>query len=82
MIFNKFEQINWAKLLLINEFKYNNTKNASPYQIHLEFNSGYKLYKFFKNNIYNDVGLSHVPRSRVIYFPNHHMIKQITAITW
>ena len=47
-IFVNFEQNNWARLLLIAEFAYNNAKNASTGYTLFEFNCGYHLHVSYK----------------------------------
>lgn len=43
------EQNNWARLLLVAEFAYNNFKNASIGHIPFELNCQYHLWVFFKD---------------------------------
>ena len=49
--FVNFEQNNWAKLLLIAEFAYNNAKNVSNGHTSFELNYGYHFWVFYKENI-------------------------------
>ena len=49
LTFMNWEQNNWARLLSIAEFTYNNCKNASTGQILFELNRGYHLWISFKN---------------------------------
>ena len=51
-IFINWEQDNYTKLLLIAEFAYNNTKNASTCHNLFEFNCGYYPQVSFKEDIY------------------------------
>ena len=46
--FVNFKQNNWARLLLIAEFAYNNTKNASTGHTPLELNCEYHLHISFE----------------------------------
>ena len=48
--FVNFEQNNWARLLPIAEFAYNNNKNASIGHMSFELNYGYYLCIFFEEN--------------------------------
>ena len=49
--FVNWEQDNWAKLLPMAEFAYNNTKNASIDQTPFEFNCDYHPRVFFEENV-------------------------------
>ena len=49
--FINFEQNNWAKLLTIAEFAYNNAKNASTGHTSFELNYGYHPYVSFEEDI-------------------------------
>ena len=49
--FVNFEQNNWARLLQMAEFTYNNAKNASTGHTHFELNCGYYLWMFYEENI-------------------------------
>ena len=46
--FVNFKQNNWARLLPMAEFAYNNTKNASPSFTPFELNCGYHPRVFYK----------------------------------
>ncbi len=46
--FVNFEQDNWARLLLITKFTYNNAKNTSTGYTPFELNCGYYLELFTK----------------------------------
>ena len=48
--FVNFEQNDWARLLPIAEFAYNNAKNANTGQTPFELNCGYYLYVSFKKD--------------------------------
>ena len=48
--FVNFEQNNWARLLPMAEFAYNNTKNASTGYTPFELNYDYHLRVFFKED--------------------------------
>lgn len=50
-IYINSNQKDWARLLLMAEFAYNNTKNISISYTLLEFNCGYYFYVFYKENI-------------------------------
>ena len=51
LVFVNFKQNNWAKLLLIVKFAYNNAKNASTSHMPFELNYGYYfLFSFKKDN--------------------------------
>lgn len=50
-VFINYEQSDYAKLLLIARFTYNNTKNINITYIFFELNYGYHLYIFCKKNI-------------------------------
>ena len=47
-MFVNFELNNWAKLLPISKFAYNNTKNTNTGHISFKLNCGYHLCVFFK----------------------------------
>ena len=49
--FVNFEQNNWARLLLMAEFAYNNAKNSSTGHTPFELNCGYHPHVFFKEDI-------------------------------
>ena len=49
--FVNFEQNNWARLLLMAEFAYNNAKNASTGYMPFELNCGYHPYVSFEKDI-------------------------------
>ena len=49
--FVNFEQDNWARLLLMVEFAYNNAKNASTGHTLFELNYGYHLRVSFKEDV-------------------------------
>ena len=49
--FINFEQNNWARLLAIAEFAYNNAKNASTSSISFELNCGYHSYVSYKEDV-------------------------------
>ena len=49
--FINFKQNNWARLLLMAEFAYNNTKNASTSYTPFELNCGYYPYFSYKENV-------------------------------
>ena len=49
--FINWEQGDWAKLLPIMEFAYNNAKNASTSHIPFKLNCGYHPKVFFKEDI-------------------------------
>ena len=49
--FVNFEQNDWAKLLPMTEFAYNNAKNASTVDIPFEFNCNYHSCIFYKADI-------------------------------
>ena len=49
--FINYEQNDWAKLLLIAEFAYNNAKNASTGHTLFELNYGYYLYICYEKDI-------------------------------
>ena len=46
-----FKQNNWAQLLLMVEFAYNNTKNASTGFTPFKFNCKYHLYVSYKEDL-------------------------------
>ena len=46
-----FEENNWARLLLIAEFTYNNTKNASISHTPFKLNCGYHSRILYKNDV-------------------------------
>ena len=48
--FINFEQNDWARLLPIATFAYNNAKNASTAHTPFELNCGYYPYVFFKKD--------------------------------
>ena len=48
--FVNFEQNNWAKLLPMAEFAYNNTKNTKTGYTPFELNFGYYFCIFFEEN--------------------------------
>ena len=50
-IFVNFKQNDWAKLLLIAEFAYNNTKNASISPTPFELNCGYHPWMSYKEDV-------------------------------
>ena len=50
-VFVNFEQNNWAQLLLIAEFTYNNTKNASTGYISFDLNYKYHFRISYKENL-------------------------------
>ena len=49
-VFVNFEQDDWAKLLLIAEFAYNNAKNARTGDTPFELNCGYYFCVFFEED--------------------------------
>ena len=49
--FVNFEQNNWAKLLPIAEFAYNNAKNASTSDTPFELNCGYHPRMLYEENV-------------------------------
>ena len=49
--FVNFEQNNWARLLLMAEFAYNNAKNASTGFTLFELNCGYHLWVSYKEDL-------------------------------
>ena len=49
--FVKFKQNNWARLLLIAEFVYNNAKNTSTGYTPFELNCDYHPRIFYKENV-------------------------------
>ena len=49
--FVNWEQNDWARLLLIAEFAYNNAKNASIGHTPFELNCGFYSRVFFKDNV-------------------------------
>ena len=49
--FVNFEQNNWARLVLMAEFTYNNAKNASTGHTPFELNCGYHLCVLYKEDI-------------------------------
>ena len=49
-VFVNFEQNDWARLLPMAKFAYNNAKNLSTGHMSLELNCGYHLRVFFKEN--------------------------------
>ncbi len=49
--FDNSEQNDWARLLLIAEFAYNNAKNASTSHTLLELNYGFHPQIFYKENV-------------------------------
>ena len=49
--FINFKQNNWARLLLMAEFAYNNAKNASTGYIPFELNCGYHLWVSYGKNL-------------------------------
>ena len=50
-VFVNFEQNNWAQLLLMAEFTYNNAKNANTGYTPFKFNCGYHLWVFYKKDL-------------------------------
>ena len=48
--FVNFEQNDWARLLLMAKFAYNNAKNASTGFTPFELNCGYHLWVFYKED--------------------------------
>ena len=50
-VFINFEQNNWAQLLLITEFAYNNAKNANTGHNFFELNYKYYPYVFYKKDL-------------------------------
>ena len=50
-VFVNWKQNNWARLLPIAEFPYNNPKNASTDHTSFELNCGYHSQVFFENNV-------------------------------
>ena len=50
-VFVNFEQNDWARLLLMAEFAYNNTKNTSTGHILFELNCGYYPWMLYKEKI-------------------------------
>ena len=50
-VFINYKQNDWAKIFLIDEFAYNNTKNVSTYHTSFELNYGYDSRVFYKKNI-------------------------------
>ena len=48
--FVNFKQNDWAKLLPMSEFTYNNAKNASTGHMPLKLNSGYHLHVYFEED--------------------------------
>lgn len=51
MIFFNFKKNNWIKFLLVAEFVYNNTKNASTSHISLELSCNYYFYITYKKTL-------------------------------
>ncbi len=49
--FVNFEQDNWARLLPMAEFAYNNAKNASTGYTPFKLNCGYYLQAFYKKDV-------------------------------
>ena len=49
--FVNFEQNNWARLLLIAEFAYNNAKNASTGHMPFELNYGYHPRMLYEEDV-------------------------------
>ena len=49
--FVNFEQNDWARLLLMAEFAYNNTRNASIGHTPLELNCGYYSWMLYKEDV-------------------------------
>ena len=49
--FVNFEQNNWAKLLMMAEFAYNNAKNASINYMLFEFNFGYHFQMSYEEEV-------------------------------
>ena len=49
--FVNFEQNDWARLLLMAEFAYNNAKNASIGHIPFELNCGYHPWMSYKEDV-------------------------------
>ena len=49
--FINFKQNNWAKLLSMAEFAYNNAKNASSGYTFFELNSGYHSWMLYKDDV-------------------------------
>ena len=49
--FFNFEQNNWAQVLHMVKFAYNNAKNASTDYFSFEFNCGYYLYISYKEDL-------------------------------
>lgn len=50
-VFVNYKQNNWAKLLLIVKFAYNNLKNAITNHIFFELNCGFHLQVSYKEDI-------------------------------
>ncbi len=50
-IFVNYKQNNWARLLLITEFAYNNVKNTSTVHTLFKFNYDYHFYVSYKKDI-------------------------------
>ena len=50
--FVNFEQNNWARLLLMTEFIYNNAKKSSTGHTFFELNCGYHPCMFYKKDVY------------------------------
>lgn len=50
-VFMNFEQIDWAKLLLITKFAYNNAQKINSGYILFELNYSYYPRMFFKKNL-------------------------------
>ena len=50
-VFVNFKQENWARLLLITEFAYNNTKNASTGHTPFKLNYGYHVQILYKKEV-------------------------------
>ena len=59
-VFVNFEQNNWARLLLMAEFAYNNAKNISTGYTPFEFNCGYHPRVFYEED------LNPYPKSRTV----------------
>ncbi len=50
-VFVNFKQDDWARLLPMAEFAYNNAKNASTSHVHFELNYGYHPQASYKEDI-------------------------------
>ena len=62
--FVNYEQNNWAKLLPMAEFAYNNAKNASTGNTYFKLNCGYHLCVSYKRNI--DLGSKSKSASKLL----------------